>query len=93
VAGQAARKPQAQQVNSRQAYNSLAGAGAPADEAFGAIMNPNLSCALAVKYLGPKSPGQRIEQPGCGRGEWPACAAERPERRRSQPQPKHVEGR
>jgi hypothetical protein len=56
TAAQAERGLQAQQVNLRQTYNALTGAGVPAEEALAAVVNPSLMHALAVKYLGPKSP-------------------------------------
>jgi hypothetical protein len=56
-AAQAERNLQAQQVNFRQTYNALTGAGVPADEALAAVMNPSLMRTLAVKYLGPRSGG------------------------------------
>jgi hypothetical protein len=57
AAAQAERNLQAQQVNFRQTYNALTGAGVPADEALAAVMNPSLMRTLAVKYLGPRSAG------------------------------------
>jgi hypothetical protein len=57
AAAQAERNLLAQQVNFRQTYNALTGAGVPADEALAAVMNPSLLRTLAVKYLGPRSAG------------------------------------
>jgi hypothetical protein len=55
-AAQAERNLMAQQVNLRQSYDALTGAGVPNDEALAAVVNPSLMHALAVKYLGPKAP-------------------------------------
>jgi hypothetical protein len=63
AAAQAERNLQAQQVNFKQAYNALTGAGVPAEEALAAVVNPTLMRALAVKYLGPKSPGNVSSAP------------------------------
>jgi hypothetical protein len=55
AAAQAERNLMAQQVNYRQTYNALTGAGVPPDEALAAVMNPSLMHALAVRYLGPRA--------------------------------------
>jgi hypothetical protein len=55
AAAQTERNLLAQQVNFKQTYNALTGAGVPADEALAAVVNPSLMRALAVKYLGSKS--------------------------------------
>jgi len=55
-AAEAERNLMAQQVNFRQTYEALTGAGVPNDEALAAVVNPNLMHALAVKYLGAKTP-------------------------------------
>ena len=63
AAAQAERNLQAQQVNFSHVYNALTGAGVPADEALAAVMNPSLMRTLAVKYLGPKAPGNASSAP------------------------------
>jgi hypothetical protein len=55
-AAEAERNLMAQQVNFRQTYEALTGAGVPNDEALAAVVNPSLMHALAVKYLGAKAP-------------------------------------
>jgi hypothetical protein len=62
-AAQAERALMAQQVNFRQTYNALTGAGVPSEEALAAVVNPSLMRTLAVKYLGPKAPGNASSVP------------------------------
>jgi hypothetical protein len=56
TAAEAERNRQIQQLNFLQTYNALTGAGVPPPQAQAAIGNPSLMRALAVKYLGPRSP-------------------------------------
>jgi hypothetical protein len=63
TAAQAERNLQAQKFNFLQTYNALTDAGVPAPQAQAAISNPSLMRALAVKYLGPKSPGNAPSAP------------------------------
>jgi hypothetical protein len=63
AAAQAERNLQAQQINFSQTYNALTGAGVPADEALAAVLNPSLMRTLAMKYLGPKAPGNASSAP------------------------------
>lgn len=57
AAAQAERSLIAQQVSLSHVYGALTNAGVPADEALAAVANPSLMRTLAVKYLGPRAPG------------------------------------
>jgi len=63
TAAQAERSQQIQQLNFLQTYNALTNAGVPPPQAQAAISNPSLMRALAVKYLGSKSPGNASSNP------------------------------
>jgi hypothetical protein len=75
AAAQAERNLLAQQVNFRQTYNALTGAGVPADKALAAVMNPSLMRTLAVKYLGPRSAGNAPRPPAAVAASAPAVPA------------------
>jgi hypothetical protein len=62
-AAQTERSQQIQQLNFLQTYNALTAAGVPPPQAQAAISNPSLMRALAVKYLGSKSPGSASNAP------------------------------
>jgi hypothetical protein len=63
TAAEAERNRQAQQLNFLQTYNALTSAGVPKPQAQAAIGNPSLMRALAVRYLGPNSPGSASSVP------------------------------
>ena len=70
TAAEGERNRQAQQLNLLQTYKALTDGGVSAQEAQAAIGNPSLMRALAVRYLGPRSPGNASGAPAA-----PASAA------------------
>ena len=86
TAAKAERNRQAQQLNFLQTYKALTDGGVPPQEAQAAISNPSLMRTLAVKYLGPRSPGNASSAPAAPASA-PGRAAECPERCRLLPEP------
>jgi hypothetical protein len=62
-AAETERSRQAQQLNLLQTYKALTDGGVPPPQAQAAIGNPSLMRALAVKYLGARSPGSAASVP------------------------------